>query len=72
MLFRSRFRYGAERRQEILKSGNRVPTSRLVDSPLNKFKYEIIDPVLALDEGERWEKLFSDLFLGGKPVKEGD
>jgi len=22
-----------------------------VDSPLNKFKYEIIDPVLALDEG---------------------
>jgi len=58
--------------QEIYKSVNRVPTSMAVDSPLNKFKYEIIDPVLALDEGERWEKLFSDLFLGGKPVKEGD
>jgi iron(III) transport system substrate-binding protein len=43
-----------------------------VDSPLNKFKYEIIDPVLALDEGEKWERLFSDLFLGGEPVKEGD
>jgi iron(III) transport system substrate-binding protein len=58
--------------QEIYKSVNRVPTNMAVDSPLNKFKYEIIDPVLALDEGERWEKLFSDLFLGGKPVKEGD
>src|SRR3989454_779843 len=58
--------------QEILKSGNRVPTSRLVDSPLNKFRYEIVDPVLALDEGEKWDKLFSDLFLGGKAVKEGD
>jgi iron(III) transport system substrate-binding protein len=58
--------------QEIYKSVNRVPTNMAVDSPLNKFKYEIIDPVLALDEGEKWEKLFSDLFLGGKPVKEGD
>ena len=58
--------------QEILKSGNRVPTSRLVDSPLNKFKYEIVDPVLALDEGDKWDALFSNLFLGGRAVKEGD
>jgi len=58
--------------QEILKSGNRVPTSRLVDSPLNKFKYEIIDPMLALDEGDKWDKLFSDLFLGGKTVQESE
>ena len=58
--------------QEIYKSVNRVPTSMAVDSALNKFKYEIIDPVLALDEGEKWERLFSDLFLGGEPVKEGD
>jgi iron(III) transport system substrate-binding protein len=58
--------------QEILKSGNRVPTSRLVDSPLNKFKYEIVDPVLALDESDKWDALFSNLFLGGRAVKEGD
>src|SRR5712692_7620515 len=58
--------------QEILKSGNRVPTSRLVDSPLNKFKYEIIDPMLALDEGDKWDKLFSDFFLGGKAVQESE
>ncbi len=55
--------------QEIFKSVNRVPTSTAVDSPLNKFKYEIIDPVLALDEGEKWERLFSGFFLGGKPVQ---
>jgi iron(III) transport system substrate-binding protein len=55
--------------QEIYKSVNRVPTSMAVDSPLNKFKYEIIDPVLALDEGEKWENLFSEIFLGGKPVQ---
>jgi len=58
--------------QEILKSANRVPTSSLVDSPLNKFKYEIISPTLALDEGDKWDKLFSNLFLGGQAVKEGD
>src|SRR6266581_1573281 len=55
--------------QEIFKSVNRVPTSMAVDSPLNKFKYEIIDPVLALDEGDKWSQRFSDLFLGGKPVR---
>ena len=55
--------------QEIIKSVNRVPTNTAVDSPLNKFKYEIIDSVLALDEGDKWSRLFSDLFLGGKPVR---
>ncbi|HZT61619.1 MAG TPA: extracellular solute-binding protein [Burkholderiales bacterium] len=58
--------------QEILKAANRVPTSTLVDSPLNKFKYQIISPTLALDEGDKWDRLFSDLFLGGRAVQEGD
>jgi iron(III) transport system substrate-binding protein len=58
--------------QEILKAANRVPSSTLVDSPLNKFPYRIIDPVLAMDENAKWTKLFSSLFLGGEPVKEGD
>jgi iron(III) transport system substrate-binding protein len=55
--------------QEIIRSVNRVPTSRAVDSPLNRFDYEIIDSVLALDEGDKWSRLFSDIFLGGKPVR---
>ena len=58
--------------QELVKAANRVPTSALVDSPLNKFKYEIISPTLALDEGDKWDRLFSSLFLGGRAVQEGD
>ncbi len=55
--------------QELLKTLNRVPSSLAVDTPLNKFAHEIIDPALALDEGEKWERLWSNLFLGGKPVE---
>ncbi len=58
--------------QEIYRKVNRVPTSAKVDSPLNKFPYSVIDPLLTLDEGEKWAKLFSGLFLGGKPVQEGE
>ena len=55
--------------QEILKKVNRVPASLAVDSPLNKFKYDIIDPTIVLDEWDKWSKLWSELFLGGKPVE---
>jgi len=58
--------------QEFFKSVNRVPASLAVDTPLNKFPHQIIDPALALDEGEKWDKLWSDLFLGGKPVERGE
>jgi iron(III) transport system substrate-binding protein len=58
--------------QEIIKSRNRVPSSRAVDSPLNKFSYELIDPAIALDEWDKWSALWSSLFLGGKAVKKDD
>jgi iron(III) transport system substrate-binding protein len=58
--------------QEIIKSRNRVPASTAVDSPLNKFRYDTIDPAIVLDEWDRWEKLWSELFLGGKRVKRED
>jgi iron(III) transport system substrate-binding protein len=54
--------------QEILKNVNRVPASRAVDSPLNKFDYALIDPAITLDEWDKWSKLWSNLFLGGKEV----
>jgi iron(III) transport system substrate-binding protein len=54
--------------QEIFKAANRVPSSRLVDTPLNKFKHEIIDSELALDEHEKWTRHFSNIFLGGRPM----
>jgi iron(III) transport system substrate-binding protein len=52
--------------QEIIKSRNRVPSSRAVDSPLNRFNYAMIEPVIVLDEWETWEKRWSDLFLKGQ------
>lgn len=54
--------------QELIKQRNRVPASTLVDSPLNKFKFDTIDPVIVLDESEKWEKLWSELFLKGHAV----
>lgn len=54
--------------QEILKRRNRVPASRAVDSHLNDFAFQIIDPTIVLDEDAKWSKLWSDLFLRGQAV----
>jgi iron(III) transport system substrate-binding protein len=55
--------------QEIIKARNRVPSSRAVNSPLNRFDYGLVDPVIVLDEWEQWEKRWSELFLKGQRVK---
>jgi iron(III) transport system substrate-binding protein len=59
--------------QALIKERNRVPASRAVDSPLNKFPFEMIDPVITLDEDAKWGKLWSALFLkGARVTKETD
>jgi iron(III) transport system substrate-binding protein len=55
--------------QTILKERNRVPSSLSVDTHLNKFPFHMIDPVITLDENEKWEKLWSQLFLKGKKIE---
>ena len=55
--------------QTLLKERNRVPASVAVDTNLNKFPFEMIDPVITLDEAEKWDKLWSQLFLGGQSVQ---
>jgi iron(III) transport system substrate-binding protein len=55
--------------QEILARANRVPASRAVASPLNDFPYELIDPAIQLDEWDKWSRLWSQLFLGGREVR---
>lgn len=55
--------------QTLLRDVNRVPASTAVDTPLNKFPFEMIDPVITLDEAEKWEKLWSQLFLKGQKVQ---
>jgi iron(III) transport system substrate-binding protein len=59
--------------QTLIKQRNRVPASTKVDSNLNDFPFEMIDPVLVLDEAEKWEKIWSELFLKGQAIrKEAD
>jgi iron(III) transport system substrate-binding protein len=55
--------------QEIIKSRNRVPSSTAVESPLNKFRYELIDPAIMLEDWDKWSALWSEIFLGGKKVE---
>jgi iron(III) transport system substrate-binding protein len=53
--------------QKILAGRDFVPTSRKVDTPLNKVPMKFVDARVALDEYQKWEKLYEDLFL--KPAK---
>ena len=55
--------------QELIKQRNRVPASRAVKTKLNDFPYEMIDPVITLDEDAKWEKIWSELFLKGQKLK---
>jgi len=55
--------------QKLIKERNRVPASPKVDSNLNDFPYEMIDPVIVLDEASKWEKIWSELFLKGQAIQ---
>src|SRR5712672_4848770 len=41
--------------QTLIKERNRVPASTAVQTSLNSFPYEMIDPAIVLDEAEKWE-----------------
>ena len=49
--------------QRLFESLGRVPASTRVKSELNNFPFIVIDPATALDEKEKWEKLWNELFL---------
>ena len=55
--------------QQLIKERSRVPASMAVESHMNKFPYEMIDPVVTLDEDDKWDKLWSQLFLSGRKVQ---
>lgn len=55
--------------QNMIKAANRVPASTAVETNLNKFPFEMIDPVIVLDESQKWEKIWSELFLKGQAIK---
>jgi iron(III) transport system substrate-binding protein len=55
--------------QTLLKERSRVPASLAVESSLNRFPFQMIDPVISLDEIDKWDRLWSQLFLGGQKVR---
>jgi len=55
----------SEEGQRILAERDFVPTSKKVDTPLNKLALKFVDPSVTLDEYEKWAKLYEEIF-GGK------
>jgi len=51
--------------QKILAERDFVPTSKQVDTPLNKISMKFVDARVALDDFQKWEKLYADLFTKG-------
>ena len=49
--------------QELFNSMGRVPSSLKVKSNLNNFKYTMADPAIILDESDKWEKVWNELFM---------
>jgi iron(III) transport system substrate-binding protein len=49
--------------QQILFKRDFVPTSRNIDTPLNRGPLVVIDPTLVLDESDKWAKRYDDIFV---------
>jgi iron(III) transport system substrate-binding protein len=49
--------------QTLLESLGRVPASTRLKSDLNGFPFTMIDPAIVLDEKDKWEAIWNDLFL---------
>jgi iron(III) transport system substrate-binding protein len=49
--------------QEILLQRGFIPTSKSITTPLNQFPMTLLDPKIALDEHDKWSKLFKDIIL---------
>ena len=49
--------------QQILLKRDFVPTSRKIETPLNRGPLVIIDAKLVLDESEKWAKLYNDIIV---------
>jgi iron(III) transport system substrate-binding protein len=52
--------------QELLVSMGRVPASTKVRTHLNDFEYTVVDPITVLDEQDKWNRLWEELFIRGE------
>jgi iron(III) transport system substrate-binding protein len=56
----------SEEGQQILAKRDFVPTSRKVDTPLNKLPMKFVDARVTLDEYDKWVKLYEEIFGKGR------
>ena len=47
--------------QPILLARDYVPTSKKVDTKLNKMPIKFVDPKIVLDEDAKWSKLYEEI-----------
>ena len=55
----------SEEGQKILAQRDFVPTSRKVDTPLNKLPLKFVDPSVTLDQYDKWVNLYQEIFGAG-------
>ncbi len=56
----------SEEGQRILAQRDFVPTSKKVDTPLNKLPLKFVDARVTLDEYDKWAKLYEEIFGKGQ------
>jgi iron(III) transport system substrate-binding protein len=56
----------SEEGQKILAARDFVPTSRKIDTPLNKLPMTFVDARVTIDEYDKWKTLYDQLFGGGR------
>ena len=56
----------SEEGQKIIAAREFVPTSRKIDTPLNKVPMTFVDARVSLDEYDKWRNLYTDLFVAGR------
>jgi iron(III) transport system substrate-binding protein len=52
--------------QQIIADREFVPTSKKIDTPLNKVPMTFVDARVAIDEYDKWKNLYTDLFGAGR------
>jgi iron(III) transport system substrate-binding protein len=57
----------SEEGQQLLAERDYIPASRTTASPLKGVTLHIIDPAVALDQSEKWAKVFADTFISRRP-----
>ena len=49
--------------QKLLNEMDRVPSSKTQKTLLDRYKYQMVDPIKWTDEASKWERLWQELFL---------